>query len=925
VVATPTGELLERDAELTVGSAAVRDAVAGSGRVLLIQGPPGIGKTKLLDALCADGQRAARVLRARGGQQERDLPLAVAREWFEPVLARCDRQLRASLLAGAAGLAAPLFDTGSVAESPFAVVHGLYWLMANLAERRPLLLAVDDAHWVDEASQRLLAYLIPRVGELHVVLALTLRPRELDPSSQLAGALASLPDPVIVEPKPLTPSGTTALAGGDAAFGAAVQQVTRGNPLLVHTLVTAVRASGIEPVAANAERVASLAGFHIDRVVLPRLHQLGAAAVALARAAAILGEGCVLADVAALAELDLDTARAAANALIAADVLSPVAGFSFTHPLVRAAVLDELSPPTRSRWYRRAAQRLHTTNASAIDVARLLLFVEPIGDDWALDVLRNAAADAAARGGAESAVAYLERALAEPVDAQTRAAVMGELGWAAFHANHRGTVEWMADAVRLCADQAARASAWNALLFATLLRGERLPADLVLRELSPVPEDAALRLAAAQLADYMSGTVQDAFAVTLPQPNPPPDGATDGERTWLAAAALRAVMTCESAGYASELARRALTAPAQDGRDAGFPHSDAAFALIVSDGPTSALAALERGIAETIGKGSLPEFQRYSVLRAVARLAMGDLGDAAADLGVTDHDQYSWQRGVPLMVAAALDVLRGQGELEAADALAARYPLVDPQRSRDLMVAFLLDSRGRLRSAQSRFADALEDFRACGELLRERGVPHSPMFSWRAGAAHCLAALHRRADARELAQEQLDDARRFGAAIPVGASLRSLGVVTGGSDGIDLLRESVDVLAGTAAKLHYAQALCDLGTALRHAKHPLDAREPLRLALDLADRCRARAVADRATFELRAAGAKPRRRAVSGADALTASERRVAGLAAEGLSNPEIAQSLFITRKTVEKHLGNAYLKLGVTSRADLAGALGRT
>ncbi|HEV2814430.1 MAG TPA: helix-turn-helix transcriptional regulator, partial [Solirubrobacteraceae bacterium] len=99
-------------------------------------------------------------------------------------------------------------------------------------------------------------------------------------------------------------------------------------------------------------------------------------------------------------------------------------------------------------------------------------------------------------------------------------------------------------------------------------------------------------------------------------------------------------------------------------------------------------------------------------------------------------------------------------------------------------------------------------------------------------------------------------------------------------------------------------------------------RESLRRALDLADACSARPLADRARHELRAAGGRPRRPRTSGVDALTASERRIAGMAAGGLSNPEIAQALFVTTKTVEAHLSNAYRKLGIHSRGELAAAL---
>ena len=130
------------------------------------------------------------------------------------------------------------------------------------------------------------------------------------------------------------------------------------------------------------------------------------------------------------------------------------------------------------------------------------------------------------------------------------------------------------------------------------------------------------------------------------------------------------------------------------------------------------------------------------------------------------------------------------------------------------------------------------------------------------------------------------------------------------------------MLEGSPARLEQARALADLGAALRRAGRRVDAREPLRAALELAHACGATALEETARTELVASGAKPRRQALSGAESLTPSERRVATMAAEGLTNRDIAQSLFVTPKTVEVHLSSAYRKLGIGSRTQLAAAL---
>ena len=165
-----------------------------------------------------------------------------------------------------------------------------------------------------------------------------------------------------------------------------------------------------------------------------------------------------------------------------------------------------------------------------------------------------------------------------------------------------------------------------------------------------------------------------------------------------------------------------------------------------------------------------------------------------------------------------------------------------------------------------------------------------------------------------LAEEELARARRFGAPRALGIALRVAGLCQGGKRGLGLLEESVEVLQESPAALERATSLCELGAALRRAKRRADSRPPLREALELAHRCGAQPLAERARTELVASGARPRRVALSGVESLTASELRVCQLAADGLSNADIAQALFVTRRTVETHLGNAYRKLEITS-----------
>jgi DNA-binding CsgD family transcriptional regulator len=237
------------------------------------------------------------------------------------------------------------------------------------------------------------------------------------------------------------------------------------------------------------------------------------------------------------------------------------------------------------------------------------------------------------------------------------------------------------------------------------------------------------------------------------------------------------------------------------------------------------------------------------------------------------------------------------------------------------LVGFRL-RRGQVRIETGTPERGVEELLQVGQTVRL--VPHdNPSgMPWRSWAADGLRRLGRNDEASGLAGEELALARRWGDPHAIGACLRLLGLIEGGTAGIGRLREALDVLAGSQARLEHARALVDLGAALRRANQRMEARQLLRDGVDLAGRIGALGLARRANEEIAATGARPRKIVQTGLDALTASERRVAQLAADGMTNKEIAQTLFVTIKTVELHLGHAYRKLDISSRTDLDEAL---
>jgi DNA-binding NarL/FixJ family response regulator len=236
-------------------------------------------------------------------------------------------------------------------------------------------------------------------------------------------------------------------------------------------------------------------------------------------------------------------------------------------------------------------------------------------------------------------------------------------------------------------------------------------------------------------------------------------------------------------------------------------------------------------------------------------------------------------------------------------------------------VSLFLEARGRVRLARGQHAQAIADLRHCGQLA-DRSHLYNPNFlAWRSTLALALTAEDPH-EAWELAQTELQLARRAGFSRAIGIALRVCGLLTGGKKGIELLDQSVTVLESSPARLELAYSLTEQGAALRRAGARIAAREPLRRALDLATHCGATPLAQRARDEALTAGARPRRPWASGVHALTPSELRVARLAAQGMGNRDIAQALFITTKTVGDHISGAYRKLNISSRDELTTAM---
>src|SRR2546421_8069640 len=362
--------LLERDRDLAELDGLVEDACAGRGRLVLIEGAPGIGKTRLLEATRARaGERGMVVLSARASELDREFPLGVVRQLFEPLIAGADAARRATLLSGAASLAAPLLGLGAspagVAapdrDQALAHFHALYWLAANLAEETPVALVIDDVHWADATSLQFVQFLSPRLDGLPMLVAVAARPPEAGVERGSIDAILTHVGTLVLRPAPLTDRAVAELiadALGEPAqptFLDACQKATGGNPFLLRELLRELSSEGVAPGAAQVSLVRQLAPPTVARAVVLRLGRLGDEAAALARAVAVLGDGSPLHRAAALAGLSEERADELAATLAQADILAAVRPLTFAHPILRTAVYADIDGAECARAHRKAA------------------------------------------------------------------------------------------------------------------------------------------------------------------------------------------------------------------------------------------------------------------------------------------------------------------------------------------------------------------------------------------------------------------------------------------------------------------------------------------------------------------------------------------------------------------------------------------
>lgn len=921
-------DLLERVQERRAIADALRSVGEERGRVAIIEGPAGVGKTALLAFLgAAGGAEGATVATARGSEIEREFAFGVVLQLLGP-LVEADED--GAIFAGAAALSRPLFERaggGAGADADFQLMHGLHWLCANLSERSPLILCVDDVQWADAASQRFLAYLGARAAELPLLIALARRSDEPSESSALE-ELVQLPIAATLTPGELSEAAVTELVVADlgaAASGelaARIFQRSGGNPLFVGELLRSARDSaGEEDSALDGSPPRT-----VVNLVKGRVRRLPTEAQSVASALAVLGETIGSAEIEAIAELGTEPVLLGLDQLAEAGLAEAASPRRYRHPILREAVSESLPEGQLAILHMRAARALAEKDATR--AASHLGFAHPdgpCGEDWAVPVLRRAAATAQARGGGGEAIAYLRRALLEPLDREQQLQILLEAGGLEAQARDYAALEHLAAAAELASDPLQQARI-------ALVRGDALFHFVALEDCSRVCREAIAGLGGGEreLRLALEATALNADALRGVNRERPAELAADveaagtpGERAVLVHVTSDLAATGEApAARVRELGRRALAGGTllEEVGAASPVYIYAGTALAWAGDLDRVLELTTEGLESGRREGSLVAVSYSAALRGGAALLAGDLALAEADSelvvsGLPGADPMAYAVALAWLIETWVwrDRAADARRVLAASGLTGELPELGT-------IDFLLMARAELAVAEGDSAAAIAELEDVGRRATRARYLNPAAMAWRSRLAELLADTGEQQRATALAEEELALARAFGAPRATGIALRVRGTIAA-AEGVGDLEEAAELLNGVSA-LEHARAVLALGAA-QHERRGDEARATLYRGLDLAHRAGAHALVERALEALRATGARPRRPRLSGIDSLTPQEARTARMAAAGRGNREIAESLFLTRRTVEMHLSNAYRKLEIGSREELPAALG--
>jgi DNA-binding CsgD family transcriptional regulator len=932
--------ILERSDELRTLDDALARVRAGDGCLVVVEGDAGIGKTTILSAALERAAAAGvRALHTTASELEQNYAYGVTIALFEPLVRGASSP--DGLFDGVAGAARWLFTPGAEPESApvdaFTKVLGLYWLALNAAEDGPILLVVDDAQWADGSSLRYCDYLSRRLEGLPIGLVLAFRSDVAAADAEAAWALRTRRGALHLRPKPLSEAAVGSLLerlgedGADPELRRACWSASGGNPFYVTELIGTLRDGSIDDAEATAaDGAGSPVPDRIMRHIEGRISRLDRTTRRVAEAFAILDDEANVRRAATVAAVADEQALDIVGELARAAILAGRGSTAFTHPVVRQAVYRLIPEPIRAHLHRRVGLLLHREGAPLGVVAGQLLAAERSADSEVVAILGDAARQARGRGDATVALAYLRRAFLEPPAPGQRDSVLMDLARAEAALAVPSAVDHFREAIEHVEDPRIKAELLleqgyaqvNAADWAGAVSSFERGSGLVDGE----APDLRSRLEVGALSAAWLGTdrrveqLLKADAILASRRL----GSADRELAlWIAYQ--RAAAGLSTAADLDEQVQGVIeSTPIEELVADARSIELAAGALHALDRLAEDRDFLTRAIATAETTFAFGKVGTYSYYRAWPNYYTGELAAAEADaqtaMTLAEHGYDTFH---PSSCAVLMFAMIERGDLVAAAKISG---LENASWSGRVDATTMIPiARGRLQLEHGHVDTALVEFATaratCAAMGRRLQIP----MDWRTWTIEALVQAGRRDEARDVAAEHVTVAEAWGATWPLGVALRGAGLAEGGSEGIEMMQRAVAILGPTPARLELARALVSLGAALRRHGSVIDARRTLTQAMDLAHRCGATGLAERARDELRLSGSRPRRYVLRGVGSLTPAERRVAELAADGRTNREVAQALFVTPKAVEYHLANAYRKLEIASRRELSTALRST
>ncbi|MFI0240553.1 AAA family ATPase [Streptomyces sp. NPDC016845] len=934
----PEPEPVEREHELAVLNRLARHTAAGGSSLVLLEGPDGIGKTTLLHALIAEARTLGlHIAHSRTGQAGHRLPLSTAHSLLTALGAEGPARFPPAVWPSAPDgpgnrpHALPCFDVDASTVS-FGVLAELHESVRSAAADGPLVLAVDDAEDADPASLRFLAHTARRLAGLPVLLALARRSGTHVPP---LNEVAALPLCHILRPRPLTSAGIGRLAHRligtetDTDFQESCLAATNGNPLMVTRLLVALRD---EKLPFTADRFTSMGEHDMPAFRLRAarlLHRQPEATVQAARALAVLGDGAASETCARLAHLDSTAFARSVLMLISIGLVASNGDgtWSFSHALLRNVVLGDMPEDERVRAHRRAARLLHDSGARPADVAEHLCRAPDAAQQpWAREVLREAAREAMLRVSPGRAVELLRPCVPEGTEDTCEPSLLVELGVAEIRVDPQASVGHLMAGLERASLPELRLTALGALAEALSRQGQvaravallgRYPSDAA----TPASGVAGRQLIEAQLliaatanrAGYSELLETVAFDLSLP-------GDTAEERALLAARAIICVARLDRVAE-SVTAARLVIGRGSSTTDAAAFLGSAASVFLYADLPHEAERVYRR-LLDATDPLLDPTYPNLLSLRAEAHHRLGALDEALRATATALEDvaiPRATAHHAPAL-AVRLHTLLDRGDPVGAAALEKEIP--DPVQDDGWQWNEVLCARGRLHLAMNDPKRALSHLEECGRRQAQWQRVSPSLSYWWYWAGHTHLALGDRHAALALAEEAVGHARAADLPCALGVGLGLWAQAVGDDERPPLLEEAEQVLAGTKAALLRAQVRVARGQVLQRLGYKKAAREVLRQGWEEAYTIGAKSLHTVAHRALLATGARPRRPVSRGLAALTRSESQVARLAADGRSNAWIAETLFVTQRTVEVHLTSVYRKLGLSGRRELRDAL---